>query len=132
MTDTKRQYMIGATVVFADKFGPYKFMRHGEEVTCICDPAHNLVCEHHASRNGPLGRLGTDPHNDRPCRAEVAGVPLIGYPDLNSDPATSFDAVFHYSPQGRWEGSPCESFDGTLRDDPEVPVDGPQIHQEAP
>jgi hypothetical protein len=48
----QRKYMVGATVVLADRHGPYQFWRQDGaeqwvEVPCVCDPAHNLVCRYH-------------------------------------------------------------------------------------
>lgn len=47
------RYMVGATMVLADRHGPYQFRRRDAagqwvEVPCICDPAHNLVCAFHS------------------------------------------------------------------------------------
>jgi hypothetical protein len=43
--------MVGATMVLADRQGPYQFWRRDAagwvEVPCVCDPDYNLVCRCH-------------------------------------------------------------------------------------
>lgn len=37
----------GRTLVYADRQGPYKFVRDGKEVPCVCDPKEGIVCQYH-------------------------------------------------------------------------------------
>lgn len=43
-----RRCMVGATMVYADRHGPYQFWQAGAEVPCICDG--KLACKFHADR----------------------------------------------------------------------------------
>jgi hypothetical protein len=47
------EYMVGATMVLADRQGPYEFCRRDAgqwvQVPCVCDRVH-LVCAYHAAR----------------------------------------------------------------------------------
>jgi hypothetical protein len=53
--------MVGATMVLADRQGPYQFWRRDAagwvEVPCVCDPDYNLVCRYHEEthRRGNYG-----------------------------------------------------------------------------
>ena len=42
-----RKYMVGGTVVYADKHGPYRFERAGVQVPCVCDERYGLICAYH-------------------------------------------------------------------------------------
>jgi hypothetical protein len=40
--------MVGRTVVYVDSRNePYRFVRDGAEVECICDPESGLKCTYH-------------------------------------------------------------------------------------
>lgn len=46
-TTTTRQ--VGRTVVYVDSHGdPWKFVRDGVPVDCVCDPDSGLKCEYHS------------------------------------------------------------------------------------
>ena len=45
----ERVYAVGETWVFEDRNGPYKFVRDGKEVGCICDPDTSTVCLIHGT-----------------------------------------------------------------------------------
>jgi hypothetical protein len=50
-----RSAYVGSTLVLSDRNGPYKFVRGGVEVDCICDPP-NMMCTYHTQRQTKLGR----------------------------------------------------------------------------
>jgi hypothetical protein len=41
-------HWIGATLVRADRGGPWRFERDGQAVECVCDAADGITCEFHA------------------------------------------------------------------------------------
>lgn len=57
--DNRRRY-VGNTLVLSDRHGPWRFMRGGVEVPCVCDPwppstpllddADHIVCLRHVDR----------------------------------------------------------------------------------
>jgi hypothetical protein len=82
-----RQYMIGVTMVLADRHGPYQFWRRDGagwvQVECVYDPVHNLVCkfheENHRRGNYDLATWGpTALNSDSREWIEVAGFEFNG------------------------------------------------------
>lgn len=50
---------VGRTKVYSDRQGPYKFVRDGVEVPCVCDPEKGVTCQAHTRGSQALfGILG--------------------------------------------------------------------------
>ena len=56
--NTTRRYMVGATVVLADRQGPFQFWRRDAagqwvQVECVCDERYGLTCAYHERDHRP-------------------------------------------------------------------------------
>jgi hypothetical protein len=48
-----RVTLVGRTMVCSDRQGPYRFVREGVEVPCVCDPEHGVQFAYHQGHHGP-------------------------------------------------------------------------------
>jgi hypothetical protein len=73
-----RRIQVGRTLVCADRHGPYRFLRGGAEVSCVCDPDSGLACKYHAARLTKAERAAYDEINEAGSGEPERWHPLYG------------------------------------------------------
>jgi len=64
-----RRELVGRTTVLYDQQGPFRFIRDGGEVGCVCDTENGIVCRHHATPD----QAGGPPVKPQPAEEATRG-----------------------------------------------------------